>query len=344
MDTNIEQSVYNNSDAGEKPIGILIRAELKADGELCSFVPQLITQARDLSQKLGGCWISVLLAGENLDTEKYKQEVAQYGANELIILDSPLLREYNTQNHSQAILNYLEKSPKEIFLIGATRQGRDLAPQISSALETGLTADCTGLEINENGKLAATRPTFGGELMATILSKTYPQMATVRPNVFEAVKIAPPSEVTVTRIETQIPKPSLKKVIQSFDINLSTDALEHANIILTGGKGLKDKENFDKLYKLAGLINAQVGATRKAVEAGLAPQTIQIGQTGKTVCPELYIAFGVSGAVQHCVGISGAKKIVAVNSDPMAPITKAADLTIIADAGAVLDEWLACFA
>lgn len=334
-------NVDNNNQ--QKPMGILIWGEAKLNGELSPVVFQLVSHARSLSAKLGGCWISVIIAGENIDIEKYRAELAQYGANELIVMDDKILGVYNTNNYTISVLQYIKAFPKEIFLIGATRQGRDLAPRISSELCAGLTADCTGLEINTDGKLAATRPTFGGELMATILSKTYPQMATVRPNVFEAIKIEPVSEVVLTHFLPKITEPSLKKVLQSIEINMDSDAIENAKIILVGGKGLKDKENFDKLYKLAGLLNAKVGATRKAVDAGLAPQSVQIGQTGKTVSPDLYIAFGVSGAVQHCVGISGAKNIIAVNIDPNSPIVKVADKTIIADAVSVLDEWLSLF-
>ena len=154
-----------------KPCGILVWGEKKADGNLSDVVFQLVSQAKKLAEKLDNCSVSVLVAGKNDSIEKYKSELKRYGANELVVLNNNILAEYNTKHYAQAVLQYLNSCPKEIFLIGATKQGRDLAPQISSALNTGLTADCTGLEINEDGKLAATRPTFGGELMATILSK-----------------------------------------------------------------------------------------------------------------------------------------------------------------------------
>ena len=167
-------------------------------------------------------------------------------------------------------------------------------------------------------------------------------MATVRPNVFKTEKFENvETEVKIFDVNDIVE--SRKKVLQTFEIKEDADLFEKASIILAGGKGLRDKANFEKLYKLAELIGAKVGATRKAVDAGFAPQTIQIGQTGKTVSPDLYVAFGVSGAVQHCVGINGAKKIIAVNSDENAPITKVADKTIVTDAVQVIDELLKRF-
>ncbi len=326
-----------------KPSGILVWGETMSDGEFAPVSLQLVTKACELSKNLGNCWVTVLMAGASVNIEHAKQELLKYGANELAVIDLPELAEYNTRNYAQAVLDYLDKSPKEVFLIGATRQGRDLAPQISSALSTGLTADSTGLEINPEGRLAATRPTFGGELMATILCKTYPQMATVRPNVFEAVKVPineRAEDIPVNYHATAIEKPSLKKIVEKLELSIETDSIENAKILLGGGKGLKDKETFEKLYKLAQKLGAQVGASRKAVDAGLVPHSVQIGQTGKTVSPDLYIAFGISGAIQHCVGVNGAKTIIAVNNDPDAPITKTADKTIVADAAKAIEEWL----
>ena len=174
--------------------------------------------------------------------------------------------------------------------------------------------------------------------MATILCKTLPQMATIRPNVFESKKTHQHTTIEEKIIQSTIKKTSTKKIIKKTPLTINKNSIENAKIVLGGGKGLKDKKTFEKLETLAQLLNAKTGATRKAVEAGLAAHEIQIGQTGKTIAPDLYIAFGISGAVQHSVGIENAKKIIAINTNPNAPITKSADLTIIADAQKIIDE------
>ena len=319
---------------------ILVWGEVDKNNDLKDVVFQLVSKAKELSNSIDNSGVTVISALSTIETQLPK--LSQCGADEVVLLDSDVLKTYNTKNYADAILQYLKAYPAEIFLIGATKQGRDLAPQISSALETGLTADCTGLEITDDKKLAATRPTFGGELMATILCKTLPQMATVRPGVFPVKNIESCEFATVVlnRFEPQFSTLSSKKILKSFDINKDNLGLESAEIVFAGGRGLKDKATFEALEKLAQLLNVQVGATRKAVDAGLAEQSVQIGQTGKTIAPKLYIAFGISGAVQHCVGVSSAGKIIAVNSDKTAPITKFADLTIVADAKQVINEWI----
>ena len=218
-------------------------------------------------------------------------------------------------------------------MIGATNQGRDLAPRVSAALGTGLTADCTGLDINEKGQLAATRPTFGGQLMATILCKTYPQMATVRPNVF---KVNPQDFYVETELISCPANISyLKKNVELIDFKKTIESeindLDSAEIIVAGGKGLKNEKGFELLRSFAQKIGATVGATRGAVEMGLAPASIQIGQTGKTVNPKVYIACGISGAIQHTVGMTGSEHIIAINNDENAPIFDIADTGIVGD-------------
>ena len=317
---------------------ILIWGQTNSEGMLIDSVFQLASKALELQQQIENCKISIITTGEK--TEEYLQSLSQFGVNELITLKNDLLKEYNTKNYASAILECLKDNPATIFLISATNQGRDLAPQISSALNTGLTADCTGLEIIDNNQLAATRPTFGGELMATILCKTIPQMATIRPNVFKAIKTKTTQTPSHKIFTPNITEPSLKRIIKSYPIQKEENSLENAKIILAGGKGLKDKQTFEKLRQLAKLLNAQVGASRKAVDAGLATHEEQIGQTGKNVAPDIYVAFGISGAIQHYSGIEKAKKIIAVNTDKNAPIVQNSDITIIANAKDIINEWL----
>ncbi len=335
----IEKVEYHKFDKNkEEQNKILIWGEVDNCDNLRDVVFQLASKANILAQKVENCKISVLSAGKN--TQSYLDTLSKYGVDELITLVNPLLSEYNTLNYAKTILAYLEQYPTNIFLLGATKQGRDLAPQISSALNTGLTADCTELEIYDDFKLAATRPTFGGELMATILCKTQPQMATVRTGVFKAIQTNSNSQINHKIFDIKIDKPSLKKILKRTTITKDENTLERAKIVFVGGKGLKNKQYFDKLNELAKILNVKVGATRKAVDAGFASRDIQIGQTGKTISPDLYVAFGVSGAIQHYVGIEKAKKIIAINTNENAPIIKNADLTIIADAQKIIDEWL----
>ena len=228
----------------------------------------------------------------------------------------------------------------EILLIGATNEGRDLAPRVASALHTGLTADCTGLDINEKGQLAATRPTFGGQLMATILCKTFPQMATVRPNVF---KTNPDSNFVDTEfvscpaninyIEKKVELVKFEKTVENI-----INELDNAEIIVAGGKGLKNENGVRLLKDFAQGINGTFAATRGLVEMGLAPASVQIGQTGKTVHPRVYIACAISGAIQHTVGMENSDYIIAINNDENAPIFEIADTGIVGDVFEILPK------
>ena len=228
------------------------------------------------------------------------------------------------------------------MLIGATNQGRDLAPRVAAALGTGLTADCTGLDINEKGQLAATRPTFGGQLMATILCKTFPQMATVRPNVFKVYR--EDSFVETEFVSCPVNISYVKNRVELLDFKKTVDTvindLDSAEIIVAGGKGLKNEKGFELLNRFAQKIGATVGATRGAVELGLAPVSVQIGQTGKTVSPKVYIACGISGAIQHTVGMTGSEYIIAINNDEDAPIFDIADTGIVGDVFEILPRFI----
>lgn len=235
------------------------------------------------------------------------------------------------------IVQLIKENSPEIVLFSASRLGRELAPRVSSTLETGLTADCTSLRI-ENNKLVSVRPTFGGRLMAEILCKRLPQMATLRPGALKITEI----EGVVEEIYLNSPdlQPELK-IIKLTKNEHPASNLSEAKIVFTGGKGLKTKENFDKLCELAAKLNVAVGATRGAVEAGLAPKYMQVGQTGISIAPEIYVTFGVSGAIHHMIGVENAREIIAVNNDPSAPIFSTCDYKICADAIEMLDKLLA---
>lgn len=326
----------------ENNSGILIYAQTTTQGYIHTVFFELLNKAKELAQKLGGVEVNAVIFTKNGKINEYKEAFQNMGVDKVFYYEDEKFCEYSTEIYSKLIVKLTEQIKPEILLIGATIEGRDLAPRISSMLSTGLTADCIDLDINVKGQLAATRPTFGGELMATILCKTYPQMATVRPNVF---KVNPENNYTPTefvKLETNFE--NIKNHIQIIDFKKNIESvineLDSAEIIVGGGKGLKNEEGFKLLREFAQKIGATVAASRVAVEMGLAPQSIQIGQTGKTVRPKIYIACGISGAIQHTVGIQHAEKIIAINNDENAPIFDIADVGIVGDFFEIIPEFL----
>ena len=313
--------------------GILLYAEVTRQNYIHTVFFELANKAHELSQKLNNAPVMAVLFTKPGMMPDYKEGFTYCGINKVFVFEDEKFSNYNTETYANLIIDLVKEIEPDIFLIGATTQGRDLAPRISSTLGTGLTADCIELDINEKGLLAATRPTFGGQLMATILCKTKPQMATIRPKVFK------PS-VDIGYVETEfIYRPikpedfntnvELVKFMQVYESELNE--LDSAEIIVAGGKGMKSEEGFKMLKELADLLGGKVGATRGAVDLGYAPHTMQIGQTGKTVTPKLYIACAISGAIQHTVGITGSDHIICINNDPDAPIFDVSDTGIVGD-------------
>lgn len=322
--------------------GILIYAQLTRDEYIHTVFFELAQKAKELSAKLGGAEVNAVIFTRPNLVFKYKEAFENRGINKVYYFENEAFKNYTNEYYSKLLVNLVKQIKPEILLIGATNQGRDLAPRVSSALNTGLTADCTGLDINENGKLAATRPTFGGQLMATILCKTYPQMATVRPKVF---KVTPDDMYVQTEFincPVNIDLTGDRYNLLNFEktIDSTIDELDSAQIIVAGGKGMKNKDGFELLKKFADKIGAKTAASRSAVEMGLAPSSIQVGQTGKTVAPKIYIACGISGAIQHTVGMTGAEHIIAINKDENAPIFEIADTGIVGDVFEILKEYL----
>ena len=322
--------------------GILIYAQLTREEYIHTVFFELVDKAKELAQKLGNVNVeAVLISRPNL-VNSFKESFQNMGINKVYYFESDELKDYSTEYYSKLVVNLVQEIKPEILLIGATNQGRDLAPRVASALGTGLTADCTGLDINEKGQLAATRPTFGGQLMATILCKNYPQMATVRPNVFKVNSV---SDRVETKFISKTPNISgIKKHVQLLSFkntveNVIND-LDSAEIIVAGGKGLKNAKGYELLKEFANSIDGTIAATRGAVEMGLAPQSIQVGQTGKTVHPKVYIACAISGAIQHTIGMTGSDYIIAINSDESAPIFDIADCGIVGDVFEILPEFI----
>ncbi len=322
--------------------GILIYAQLTREEYIHTVFFELVDKAKELAQKLGGVDVeAVLISRPNL-INSFKESFQNMGLNKVYYFEAEELKEYSTEYYSKLMVDLVQNIKPEILLIGATNQGRDLAPRVASALGTGLTADCTGLDINEKGQLAATRPTFGGQLMATILCKNYPQMATVRPNVFKVNSVSDRKEteyisqpVNISGMKKHVQLLSFKNTVE----NIIND-LDSAKIIVAGGKGLKNAKGFELLKDFANSIGGTIAATRGAVEMGLAPQSIQVGQTGKTVHPKVYIACAISGAIQHTVGMTGSDYIIAINNDETAPIFEIADCGIVGDVFEILPEFI----
>lgn len=325
--------------------GILIYAELLKSGYVAPVFFSLAAKAQELSQKLNGEEVMALLIAKPGDAERFKEGFQACGIDKVFVYEDEHFENYSNELYSKIAIDLAREIEPSIFLIGATTQGRDLAPRVSSQLGTGLTADCTGLDINEKGLLAATRPTFGGKLMATILCKNLPQMATVRPGVFKFLEepVYKNTEFIYKNhgIENFDTKVKILEFVQATEEVIN--ALDSAKIIVSGGKGVKNKEGFELLKELADVLGGTIAASRGAVDMGIAPADIQVGQTGKTVSPEIYIACGISGAIQHTIGIEGAKKIIAINIDESAPIFGVADVGMVGDLFSIVPKLIEHF-
>ncbi len=325
--------------------GILIYAELLKSGYVAPVFFSLAAKAQELSQKLNGEEVMALLIAKPGDAERFKEGFQACGIDKVFVYEDEHFENYSNELYSKIAIDLAREIEPSIFLIGATTQGRDLAPRVSSQLGTGLTADCTGLDINEKGLLAATRPTFGGKLMATILCKNLPQMATVRPGVFKFLEepVYKNTELIYKNhgIENFDTKVKILEFVQATEEVIN--ALDSAKIIVSGGKGVKNKEGFELLKELADVLGGTIAASRGAVDMGIAPADIQVGQTGKTVSPEIYIACGISGAIQHTIGIEGAKKIIAINIDESAPIFGVADVGMVGDLFSIVPKLIEHF-
>ena len=295
---------------------------------------ELLSPGRDIADKRG-CSLVAVVIGNGVE-ETAKQAIA-YGADQVLLLDAPEYNIYNTDVLGEARVGLIEKYQPEGILIGATNNGRDLGPCVSCRIKTGLTADCTAIDLDaESGNIAWTRPAFGGNLMATILCpNTRPQMGTVRPGVFKKPAEDESRTGEIIREVMKIPENRVELIKRVREVAESVN-LDEAEIIVSGGNGVGSAENFSYIKALADALGGAVGASRAAVDNGWISHAHQVGQTGKTVAPKLYIACGISGAIQHIAGMSGSDTIIAVNKDPDAPIFSVADYGIVGDLFEVL--------
>lgn len=300
------------------------------EGVLQNVALELLSKARELADALNEKVYAMLL-GHNLSTQA--QECIAYGADTVLRVDAPELATYTTEPYAQAIYQIITENKPSIVLIGATTIGRDLGPRLSARVETGLTADCTGLEIAEDGGLLMTRPAFGGNLMATIVCKEHrPQMSTVRPGVMRMAPRDLNRKGTIEDVKINFDNSKFRvRVIETVKETKNLIDITEANVLISGGRGVGNAEGFDMLRAMAGTIGAEVSASRAMVDAGVLGHERQVGQTGKTVRPDLYFAMGISGAIQHLAGMEESDYIIAINKDKFAPIFNVADLGIVGD-------------
>jgi len=303
-------------------------------------VKELLSQGRLLADKLRQD-LTVITLGDHRLTGL--DSLFAHGADRVIRCQHKLLGRYEPDSFTLVISAIITKYMPAVFLFGATPNGRELAPRIAARLRLGLTADCTGLDIDEDGQLVQTRPAFGGNIMASIVSPfTRPQMATVRPNVFPLAQPNKPKKIRIQDFQISLSKALIRtKKVATHRLEADGEAsIEEADVIVSAGRGCANKENLSLIQELASALGGVVAGSRAIVELDWLPHTKQVGQSGLTVAPQLYIAIGISGAIQHLVGISSARTIIAINNDPEAPIFKVADLGIVGDALEILPAFI----
>lgn len=304
----------------------------QTEGEPAKVSWELLGVGRGLADSLG-VELCTMVIGH--DVGHLCAESFAYGAEKAYLLDAPLYRHYRTEAYVEGCCHLIETYKPEIILMGATGMGRDLAGAVATRVATGLTADCTGLAVDDRRNLMQTRPAFGGNIMATIMCDRYrPQMSTVRPNVMPMPERHDGAQGTIVRDPFVVPEESiLTKVLEIIRDARSKGAVDitGAEFIVSGGRGMMGPENFAMLQELADELGGVVGASRSAVDAGWMPGDRQVGQTGKTVRPKIYIACGISGAIQHLVGMQDSDMVIAINRDRNAPIFEVAAYGIVGD-------------
>ncbi len=305
------------------------------NGEIQPVALELLGKAQELASALNEKVVGMLL-GDGIRGEA--QKLIEYGADEVICADCPELKSYLTEQYSQVVYQMIEQYQPSIVLFGATTIGRDLAPRLSARLSTGLTADCTKLEISEEGELMMTRPAFGGNLMATIMCVEHrPQMSTVRPGVMQKRDRDANRKGNIIDFRPTFDASKFKvNLLQEVKNEKDRVDITEAKILVSGGRGVGNKEGFAKLQRLADVLGAQVSSSRAMVDAGVMDHDRQVGQTGKTVRPDVYFACGISGAIQHLAGMEESELIIAINKDKFAPIFQVADLGIVGDVNKVI--------
>lgn len=328
--------------------GVFVYAQ-QVDGELSGIALELLGKARDLAKDLDTNVTAVLVGA---DVKGLCDKLAEYGADRVIVVEDPELKEYRTEPYTHALASVINEYKPEIMLVGATAIGRDLGPRVSARVATGLTADCTMLEIGDfplkplpnqeqkHNQLLMTRPAFGGNTIATIACPdNRPQMATVRPGVMQ--KIAPIADAKAEIIEYNpgfTPNDNYVEILDIVKSVSETVDIMDAKILVSGGRGVGSPENFKILEDLAEALGGEVSCSRAVVDNGWKPKDLQVGQTGKTVRPQIYFAIGISGAIQHVAGMEESDVIVAINKDESAPIFDVADYGLVGDLNKIVPK------
>ncbi len=308
-----------------KPVFVITE---QRNGEFRKATYEMMSEGRRLADQFATELVAIVLGVRVADLAP---RLAHYGADSVYVAESDLFVHYSSEGYTMAISDLILQIDPAIILFAASSLGKDLGPRIAARLGFGLASECIGLSLS-NGRLRAKRPMYAGKVIAEVEFAAGPQMASLRPNIFPILPPDPSKIATVKKIEVSIPPSNLKAVVKELLASKGTRMdLTEANVIVSGGRGMKGPENYRILEELAEVLNGVVGASRAAVDAEWRPHGDQVGQTGKTVSPQLYIACGISGAIQHLAGMSSSKCIVAINKDPDAPIFEKADYGIVGD-------------
>ena len=326
--------------------GVFVFAQ-QVDNKLNGIALELVGKGKDLAKDLGTEVTAVLIGSDVMSLTK---ELAEYGADRIIVVDDPELKEYRTEPYAHALAEVIKKYKPEIMLVGATAIGRDLGPRVSARIHTGLTADCTQLEIGDfpinpipgreqlHNQLLMTRPAFGGNTIATIACPNFrPQMATVRPGVMQKAERVEGAQAVIEEFNPGfVPNNKYVEILDIVKAVSDVEDIMDANILVSGGRGVGSAENFKLLDDLAEALGGTVSCSRAVVDAGWKSKDLQVGQTGKTVRPHVYFAIGISGAIQHLAGMEESDIIIAINKDETAPIFDVADYGIVGDLNKIL--------
>lgn len=309
--------------------GVWVVAE-QDEGKLKSVSLELLGEGKRLAEKLGEELVAVLIGSGVADLVR---SLGAHGADKVYLIENEGLRHYMTDTYTDVLSGLINREKPSIVLFGATVNGRDLAPRVAARIRAGLTADCTGLAIDDQRRLIQTRPAFGGNVMASIISHTRPQMATVRPRVMKPSQPDETRTPEIKRIAVTVDKVSFRTSVleKVSEITKPSEKIEDADIIVSCGRGIGKQEEIKLVDELAEALNAAVGGSRPVIDCGWLPHQQQVGQSGKTVAPKLYIAVGISGTIQHRIGMQSSDIIVAINKDPEAPIFSLADLGVVGD-------------
>ena len=326
--------------------GVFVFAQ-QVDNKLNGIALELVGKGKDLAKDLGTEVPAVLIGSDVMSLTK---ELAEYGADRIIVVDDPELKEYRTEPYAHALAEVIKKYKPEIMLVGATAIGRDLGPRVSARIHTGLTADCTQLEIGDfpinpipgreqlHNQLLMTRPAFGGNTIATIACPNFrPQMATVRPGVMQKAERVEGAQAVIEEFNPGfVPNNKYVEILDIVKAVSDVEDIMDAKILVSGGRGVGSAENFKLLDDLAEALGGTVSCSRAVVDAGWKSKDLQVGQTGKTVRPHVYFAIGISGAIQHLAGMEESDIIIAINKDETAPIFDVADYGIVGDLNKIL--------